>query len=253
MKKLTKLFIGMTLGALSAIPASATPVFGGGLQAGLDAASQDGTFSQDVNADQYNPDEIWTLDAVSSGNAVMMFEFAGFANSNTMGIYQIGNTGVTLELFSGAASQGWHTTLSQTGNVFTATYFDSNDVYMGQSSATLNSSNFGFYLTSAQNNTFYSQADLNSDAAADGTTDHLVTFQGDNSEMMDPDGDGFYGQFTDNNFILAWEDLALNNSDRDYSDMVVMVESFIPVPEPGTLGVLGLGLLGFGLARRKRA
>ena len=252
MKKLTKLFIGMTLGALSAIPASATPVFGGGLQAGLDAASQDGTVSQDVNADQYNPDEIWTLDAVSSGNAVMMFEFAGFANTNTMGIYQIGNTGVTLELFSGAASQGWHTTLSQTGNVFTATYFDENDVFMGQSSAALNASNFGFYLTSGQN-TFYSQADLNSDAAADGTTDHLVTFQGDNTEMMDPDGDGFYGQFTDNNFILAWEDLALNNSDRDYSDMVVMVESFIPVPEPGTLGVLGLGLLGFGLARRKRA
>ncbi len=244
------------LATVAAFNATATPIFGSGLENGLNATSLDGNFNQNVNTDQVANDEIWTLDAVSSANAVMMFELAGFASTNTMGIYQLGNTSNRLELFSGPASQGYRTNLMHIGNNFIATYFNDIGLFNGQSSINFGGdNNFGFYLTTGGGNTFYSEESLNSDTAADGTSDHLVTYQGDNVEMMDPDGDGNYGLFTSNNYILAWEDLLLSSSDRDYADMVVMIESFIPttVSEPGTLAILGLGLVGFGLVRRRRS
>lgn len=52
-----------------------------------------------------------------------------------------------------------------------------------------------------------------------------------------------------NDWIFAFED----GSDWDYQDMVVKVESITNVPLPGTVALLGLGLLGAGIARRKIA
>ena len=246
----------LTAGLIAATTsASAAVINGSGLQNGLNSVTQGGTFSQNVNDEnqQYNPDQVWTLDAVSSANAVMMFEFAGFANSNTMGIYDL-DSNSSLELFSGAASTGFSTKLQISGSNLIATYFDGNGLFTGQALTNFGGdTQFGFYLSTPQSNTFYSQAARNGDADNDGIADdHMVTFRGDGSDMMDPDQDGNYGSFTSNNFILAWEDLRLNSADRDYADMVVMVESFVPVSEPGTFALLGLGLAGLGFARRKQ-
>lgn len=54
-------------------------------------------------------------------------------------------------------------------------------------------------------------------------------------------------------YLIAWEDLPLAGSDRDYNDMVLEVNWVAPVPLPAALPLLLSGLLGFaGLARARR-
>jgi len=98
-------------------------------------------------------------------------------------------------------------------------------------------------IGSQANNLFYTDRDLN---AFSGFEDfqHFLILQG-----------MFEGQLE---YLVFIEDLNEDgasgglNGDNDYNDVVVQVRFSEDVPEPATMAMFAVGLLGFGLYRRRR-
>jgi hypothetical protein len=207
-----------------------TPVSGSSIDVKTDAISDSG-------------DSLWMITASAGSVNTLIIEVAGFKNDNIFGVYDAADPSNKIALFGGTAGAGDQVTLSikATGAVGVNGDYSAGVVFASKNL-------FGYYLDSSANNgggVFYSDTALNNDGM-----DHLYAYQGTNTDTVQlPTYNP--GIWKDNEFILAFEDLLKDGSDRDYTDFVVMVESVNPVPVPGAilLGLLGIGAAGLKLRR----
>ncbi len=236
------------LGLSMAGAANATVVFGDGgaaLQGVLNnitnvtPANPSGNSSVNVVTDQFSPDQTWAITGSGGSISTLIIELAGFAGSNSFGIYDATDPSKTVEVFSGPQGAGAQASLAilADGSVILNIVNDTGVDFAGNA--------FGFYLNvAATGNRWYSDTTLNTDGL-----DHMAAYQGNDSDVIQiPPFSA--GTWTSSEYILAWEDLHASVSDLDYTDFVVIVESVKPIPEPGILALLGLGLLGMVGGRR---
>jgi len=194
----------------------------------------------DVQSNYQTPG-YWTIGATKLSAASLIIEIAGNSSENTFGLFDRTDTDNRLQVYDGAAGAGTERVIKYdpTTDLYKVIDLDALEVL---ATATFSGSTFGFYLD-GPGGTFFSAPSLNNDDV------QMVAFQG-TGQIANFHGDG-KAPWLANEWVLAWEDLVYGGSDQDFNDLVLIIESVTPVPEPGTITLLGAGLLGLLLLRRR--